>query len=349
MTCVAALSACSSSGDGNPLSLRPSKTSVLPDGKDEVRFTVTYEGQDVTAAAAIWQLAGGDLAADTKLEGAVFTTATAGTYRFEARYESETGALVSDPVTVTAKSEGGSEASGKFFRRVFAQKFTSTGCTGCPALSKELDKMEESAKWEDRMVHAAFHMNYSGTDPMTVGITASYMSRYNQQALPALYYDVDVDTYCLMQPGVTESLEKQLAIPAGCGVAIESKYDAEANELEFTVKALADETNDFRVLPFLVEDGIVAYQVNGYPTPEEQVHNHTVRMALSASLTGDRLASLEAGAEGSKTFKTALSPNWKAENMRVVVCVLHKTDKGFVGTNAAECALNGSVDYKYNE
>lgn len=118
MTCVAALSACSSGGDGNPLSLRPSKTSVLPDGKDEVRFTVTYEGQDVTAAAAIWQLAGGDLAADTKLEGAVFTTATAGTYRFEARYESETGALVSDPVTVTAKSEGGSEASGKFFRRV---------------------------------------------------------------------------------------------------------------------------------------------------------------------------------------------------------------------------------------
>ncbi len=82
MTCVAALSACSSGGDGNPLSLRPSKTSVLPDGKDEVRFTVTYEGQDVTAAAAIWQLAGGDLAADTKLEGAVFTTATAGTLPF---------------------------------------------------------------------------------------------------------------------------------------------------------------------------------------------------------------------------------------------------------------------------
>ena len=48
MTCVAALSACSSGGDGNPLSLRPSKTSVLPDGKDEVRFTVTYEGQDLS-------------------------------------------------------------------------------------------------------------------------------------------------------------------------------------------------------------------------------------------------------------------------------------------------------------
>ena len=100
---------------------------------------------------------------------------------------------------------------------------------------------------------------------------------------------------------------------------------------EFTGKGAGRRDQRLPRAAFLVEDGIVAYQVNGYPTPEEQVHNHTVRMALSASLTGDRLASLEAGAEGSKTFKTALSPNWEAENMRVVVCVLHKTDKGFRG------------------
>ncbi len=168
--------------------------------------------------------------------------------------------------------------------------------------------MEESAKWEDRMVHAAFHMNYSGTDPMTVGITASYMSRYNQQALPALYYDVDVDTYCLMQPGVTESLEKQLAIPAGCGVAIESKYDAEGQRARIYGKGAGRRDQRLPRAAFLVEDGIVAYQVNGYPTPEEQVHNHTVRMALSASLTGDRLASLEAGAEGIEDFQDGIEP-----------------------------------------
>ena len=115
--------------------------------------------------------------------------------------------------------------------------------------------------------------------------------------------------------------------------------------MKFTVKASV--TNEYRILPFLVEDGIVADQDGG---SSDYVHDNVVRAAGAASLVGDRLNTIEKDAEATKSYTFNVQNGWNTDNMRVVVCVLNSSNGvDFYGNNAATCGIDESIDYLYNE
>lgn len=345
---ASAVVSCSDSGstsESASLHLQPSKLNVAADGKDKVSFKVTRDGVDITSSATIWQLAGETLNTDSPLKQAEFSTTNPGSYQFEARYTVNDEIERSEPVIITATNT----AKTTFFRRIFAQQFTSTTCPNCPLLSKVLTKLDETDEWNDRLVRAAFHTDYRGPDPMRLSITDLYLTRYQQNGLPALFLDLRKDTHEInVESTIVKQLQRVLNdYPATCGVAIESAYDATQQEIKVTVKVTASETNDYRVLVFLLEDHLIYSQLGAAETEYE--HNHTVRYAFCAELIGDKLGTIEAGQEATKTFTCSVSDEWKPENLRIVACAVNKSEDGeYYANNSAMCPIDGSIEYKYN-
>ena len=71
------------------LFLTPDKQNIVADGTEVVTFTVTINGEDVTASSTIT-----NLTANTALEGNTFSTDAVGEYLFEAKYEDLTSPQV---------------------------------------------------------------------------------------------------------------------------------------------------------------------------------------------------------------------------------------------------------------
>ena len=78
------------------LALTSDKGYISADGTDMVTFTVTFQGEDVTAEATIT-----NITTNTALEGNTFVTDAAGDYIFEAKY----GEFTSSQLTISASAD----------------------------------------------------------------------------------------------------------------------------------------------------------------------------------------------------------------------------------------------------
>lgn len=330
------------------LTLQSDKTSIVANGADKITFQVMLGNTDVTQSAKIYLVERDGTAVNEKQPSTKFGSTVAGSFVFEARYESGSTKLTSDnKITITVSASSEKEV---FYRKILTQYFTSTGCVACPNMNKALKNLSQT--YQDRMVISTFHMNYgSMADPMSVAVTSKYMVEFAGSGLPRCFLDLRPDTDCSgLTPEKTamENIDRILAdYPAACGVKIDSKYDAakETVSVKFTVKASV--TNEYRILPFLVEDGIVADQMGA---DSNYVHDNVVRVAPASSLVGDRMNTIEKDAEATKSYTFNVESGWKTDNMRVVVCVLSTSDGvNFYGSNAASCGINESIDYLYNE
>lgn len=344
-------------GDG-VLHLTSDKTSISANGSDRVTFVATYSGEDVTkSGATLYLVERNGEAVSERQSSWQFGSREEGTYVFEARYYINGQNLKStERVTVTVTTATPVEEV--FYRKIFGQYFTSVGCHNCPQMNLVLKGLDQ--QYKDRLVVAAFHTDFSGIqDPMTVPITMSYMiDLLGQQGLPAFYLDLNPTTSCYgttTEKTTIANIENTLKkYPATCGVKIESTYDEASRRVTANVTVKASVTNEYRLLAFLVEDGIVYWQDGGGivtgGSDDDYVHDNVVRMALSSQLIGDRLNTIEKDAEVSKKYSFTINEDWDASKLRMVVCVLDTTNGAdFLGNNAATCGINESVDYAYNE
>lgn len=323
------------------LSLVPSKTTLQADGKESITFQVFQDEADVTSQATIWQLAGTE-GTDTQLKSATFSTSTAGTYKFEARYEGE----VSPQVTITATEVNKPAQPEKYYRRVCLMKTTGVECPQCPNGDREIKTLEERS-FPDRLVIISFH-GYTSNDPMNVPYTPTLLSTFKWlgSGFPGVAVDMRAGTtgnlYTLTKAAINASLSEY---PATCGLRIDSK--AANGKLDITVGITSNTGGTYKIGAFLAEDNIIYPQKDGGLTIDDYQHNHTVRLMLSKTLTGDALGDLAADTEKVANFSATLDSAWELDNLQVVVYAVDAS--GYVN-NAAHCpANNQSVDYQLNE
>lgn len=353
LSCFVLLAGCSGSNgetpeEGGKLSLHADKTSIKANGADKVTFTVLQGKTDVTSRARIYMIQRDDATVDEKQASAQFGSRTEGTFVFEARLDNNGTMERTESVTITAT---GKEEE-IYHRNILGMYFTSTGCHNCPQMNSVIKNLDQ--KYLDHLVVTTFHTDFSPTlpDPMTVAITLEYMNNVlYQSGLPGFFLDVRPETKCYGNSTVKttiENIENTLAdYPAACGVKIESKYDAATKKVDvnFTVKAAV--ANEYRILPFLVEDGLVYSQAGA---DDNYVHDNVVRMGLASQLIGDRLGTIEKDAEATKHYSFKLNDNWNPENLRIVVCILDTANgTTFIGNNSAQCGINETIDYAYNQ
>ena len=310
------------------------KNTLTADGKDIITFTVMHAGIDVTADAIIRSVMDGQT-----LDGNTFSTSKAGTYAFEASY----GKYVSKLITVVAQSTSGTVSN--FVRRICAMEFTGTWCAMCPAGMTRLNYLISSS-YEGIVYLMSFHVDGTSADPMTIEQSSILSRKFAISGYPSCVVDMRgtmglSENYSVMRAIFNESLEKY---PAHCGVAISSVYNEVDSEAKVTVKVTSEKTADYRLVLYVVENGL-KYQQNDGGNYRDYTHNHVVRKLLSASVEGDKLGQIAEDKEEVKEYTVALDDTWKAENLSFYALVMD--ENGYVNNLAVCEAINGNADYEY--
>ncbi len=336
------------------------KTEISADGNEEVTFTVMFGSEDVSNAKTL-QLVRTFDGKDKYMARGVnkFSTVTAGTYTFRAEYYYGGNHKTDNEVEIVAEQFfTGDEKN--YRRRYFGTLFTSTGCTYCPVTSKGLKDLQ--AEMPGEISVAAFHSDFGGVaDPMTITETAEFTSALGGfTGLPTFFWNMRPES--VVNGGankniLAESLAKeQEAYDTYSGVAVETMIDGESSLLTVNVGVTSNKPSVFRYLVLLVEDDIPAvgeYEQSGNGKMDDYIHYNAVRDVLTDA-RGDKLNDnlpLSVGVEARATVYAELAPEWKQENMRVIVAALSSEDGGYNWTvnNVNECKVGGDAPYLYEE
>ena len=331
------------------------KTEISADGNDTVTFTVMFGKEDVSSEPTLVLIREFDGEEKRSKGSNQFSTVTAGTYKFTAEYYYGGKFYTDNSVTIEAEPFFSGEEK-DYMQRVLAVYFTSTGCTSCPSATKGLKAVQDANPGVVSVVAFHSHMG-SIEDPMTIPATTSFNAVLGGfDGLPRLFWNMRQGTD-LIGPSFTESFaEETAAYTPQCGVSVStglsiSDHDGKPEDATYDINIgiTSNLPSVYRYLVFIVEDGIVAEQTG----VKDYVHNNVVRAVLTSE-KGDKINDnlpLTVGVE-SKAVKTfTLSPEWKKENIRVVVAASTSPDGGytFIVNNVAECKLGESVDYQYAE
>jgi len=336
------------------------KTEISADGNEEVTFTVMFGSEDVSNARTLQLIREFDGEEKYMAYGAnKFSTVTAGTYKFTAKYYYGGNFYTDNSVTIEAKQFFSGEEMA-YRQRVLGVYFTSTGCTSCPSATKGIKDLQSENPGDISVVAFHSHMGVV-SDPMTIPETGLFNAVLGGfDGLPRLFWNMRKDTE-LIGPVFGESYAEELAsYEPQCGVSVavemvpndyEGKPEGEGSPYLVDIGITSNIPSVYRYLVFVVEDCIVAEQT-GDPN---YVHNNVVRAVLTSE-KGDKVNDnlpLTVGVEAkvSKTFD--VSPDWNRDNLRVVVAATTSADGGytFVVNNVAECKLGHGekTDYQYAE
>lgn len=326
------------------------KTRISADGNEEVTFTVKFGSEDVSNTKTLQIIRKYDGEEKYMSYGVNrFSTVTAGTYEFSAKYYYQGNNYSDNSVKVVAEPFfSGEEKS--YAQRVLGTYFTSTGCVSCPSASNGIKALQEAEPGMISLV--AFHSDLGpSADPMTVPETAQFNAAFGGfEGLPRLFWNMRADTE-LIGPLFTDSYQEEKdSYEPICGVAIETVLDEMASSLKVDVAISSNRPAVCRYLVFLVEDGIIADQMGS--NIEDYVHNNVVRKVLTGT-SGDKLNDnlpLTVGVEAKASKTVTLDSRWNKDNLRVVVAAMMSDDGGYtwVANNVNECAAGESVSYIYS-
>ena len=329
------------------------KTEISADGNDEVTFTVMFGSEDVSKAKTLQLIRNFNGDEKYMAYGAnKFSTVTAGTYTFSAKYYYAGNNYTDNSVTVEAKPFFNGEEK-NYKRQYLGTLFTSTGCNSCPLAAKGLKQLQADNPGE--IILAAFHADMVVPDPMTIAETYEFQTALGGfQGLPAFFWNMREESYTGGSAFSESFAEEKDAYDTYSGVAVETTYDEGSSKLDVNIGITSNVPSVFRYMVILVEDDIPAkgeYEQNGQN--ENYVHYNVVRKVLT-NVTGEKINDnlpLTVGVEVKASKSVTLSKDWKPENMRVIVAAMTSEDGGYNWTvnNVNECKVGGSVSYLYEE
>lgn len=360
---LAVLSSCSGTVDpdaqnpdgpgGNPMEEVPEgvlrifadRTEIAADGNQTVTFTVMFGKEDVSTAPTLQIIREYDGQEKYMPYGAnKFSTVTAGKYIFKAKYYYAGNYYTDNSVIVEASQFYTGEVKA-YKQRLLGILFTSTGCVYCPGAAKALKELQINNP--DAISIAAFHayMENPPEDMMVIPETYEFQNILGgSKGLPAFFWNMDKDTYTGGYAFDESFASAMKTYPPHCGVSVDA-----AKENEISIGIVSNVPAIYRYLVFIVEDGIVATQVDD----PDYVHDNVVRAVLTSE-KGDKINDnlpLTVGVEARAVKTFVPDPSWNKDNLRVVVAATTSADGGytFVVNNVAECGLGGSVSFQYAE
>lgn len=344
MLATVSLAACSDDNDEpaptDELTLTATPTTFVA-GEGSTTFKVTFNGQDVTAAAEI-------TTSGTKVENATWTTQTAGIYKFTATYEGKSSKEVTVTVTEAGDEPGPSE---KYYRSVLLTKFTQTTCVPCSVAHNNFKQLtpEEQEQFLQIAVHCSDRLSCLEGNSLAASMGAS--------VYPTWFFNMKkTKAYTGSNMLGTSSIRSELILaekrnPALCGIKAASTVEGSTAKVKATVDF--QKTANYRIVCALTENNLP--RTNGNETLE--VFDHVLRAAavnaagekLSLFGNGDLVAVTETG-EQEFEFSVELKEEWNKENCEFVIYVLHEqVDKTYLMNNGVACPVGKEVDYRFAE
>ena len=331
-------------------------------GADEngvATFTVTYNGEDVTADSTIFK------GEDEELDGNTFSsTAEPCSIRFWASYGTEVTRaeillnIVATPPSAPAVPVDNNPTKTNFVRRVLLTQFTGTSCGFCPEMMNALYTVAQNEYYSSKYVLAAAQL-YGAADPAYLNDAKTLDKSMGVSSFPTVNVDMQKNTGYRNAEKLFDLIADALErTTVKGGIAVNSEYHAEAGYIVINtlVKAAADA--DFRIGAWLLEDKINSNGMqanNGYSPIEGvdfNIHNNSIRLAnqsrqSSTDYTGLTLGHLAAGETASKSFAFPLLKSWNADNLRVIVFISTKEGDKWCVNNVVKAPKSGSVEFEY--
>ncbi len=211
-------------------------------------------------------------------------------------------------------------------RKIVLEEFTGQLCTYCPGGAREIERLDSI--YTDQLIpvsiHAGGFANPANGAPddfrttagdlynSTFGITqfpAGVVSRLNNGAPTGLsQWDIDILSIKNDVPKVS--------------IGLSTLYDDSTKTLKTIVNTewLSSETGTYNIQIYLVQDSIVAYQLDNNVNIPNYMHRHMLRKAIN-STWGTPLPSSNTGDTDSQDFAITMDPTWEKDQCIVVAYV----------------------------
>lgn len=212
-------------------------------------------------------------------------------------------------------------------KHVLIEDFTGQRCVNCPKAADKIKELQEQYGEDNIIAVGIYGGSYGYNDvskkdpcPLTTEDGNSYYDTWKIKFQPSaiidrvsgvvantIYYATYVNGLIGMEPTVA--------------IFPTTDYDAATKNLKVDVEVAGLKTlQDAKLQVWLVEDGIVDYQLmTDGSRNENYVHNHVFRATVSP-LNGDPINVVEKG-DVKKSYSIQLKDEWKPENMSVVAFV----------------------------
>lgn len=320
---------CSDDDQNGGLQMSVDRDMILANGTDEAHFTVTYNGENVTAEAVIKE----EGSEETLVNG-VFVTSIDGTYSFVAEYKGEK----SEAVKLTAsKGEG-------FKKNVLVMKFTAIGCFSCPDAERAIKKAEKEAPGR------VYPISVYGTlgqmkEFMIEEYINSFKKYFSFNEYPTVVLD-HVDKWGFRNGIQDMAFEKALKAKGEVGIAISTQWEGDKLKVDVKIKGGKQIDYSTNLVVAVLESNLYAEQT-GAVTEDENYHYHVVRKYLT-DLYGEeyKIAKgvLKPGEEYTRSFDYDVPAEFKKANLEVMVYLLKTSERSAL--NCQTVIAGKKIDYE---
>ncbi len=336
--------------------LTADKYAMIADGVDEVTFTATLDGEDVTASSQYCT----DVFCYTS---PVFTTAEPGAYKFHATYELNGETIQSNEITITAKEVEPVEPtefdpSKAIKKNVAFFTWTGTWCPYCGVYKGTMKGVVED--YGDNIVELYLYTTPPNTPgypeaigcPLAVRRTEGQLStdgRFPLQGYPHTVVDFQrVLSGAVPEGQIISAYNACVGNSPKTGVMVNSVLSD--TEVNVTVTVGAKEEGEYAIGIFLVEDHIIAVQSNGGSQYDHTNVAREIGVDSTRSLFGESVGAMTVGQTIEKQFTMNVADNYKPENLSILVYTLYNNESGKpVIDNAVKVTANGLTGYNYAE
>ncbi len=245
----------------------------------------------------------------------------------------------------------GTQADEFIRHKHLVEHVTSQGCSYCPWGDHVLELMGEM---RSDIARVSIHGNQGATDVFRTFKSTALIGFLGASSMPTAAFDRTpyqgtfmqvVSAYPENQQAMAEFFSEQLdnnvTTPVLADVVIDANFNDTTRVLQLNVNG--DVTSDFgatfgsdvTLTVYLIEDSLVAQQLNGTEWIEDFVHNNVFRDALS-DYKGDALKWNVEYTHYANDYNFTLKAAWKVENMSIVAFVSRNTE---VYRNVINCQM----------
>ena len=343
-------------------------STVVQTGKDRAVFVIRYDGEVLDSDAG-YDIYDGDTNRKITLPTLQKTSSSGVTYNlpyYEAS-QSETRSFwiayktlntINQPMNVTAidrevptRPIDPQPENLTFKHRTLFTQFTGLGCGYCPYMIAALRSVLSDEVYGSQAVLAAAH-TYSGDpyapDPDLAGA-------FGVTGYPTVIVDFSSQlqnyNYNANITNLKSAIDRSQRTPAKAGISARMVKDGSTLVMRMTIKV--NETNNYRVGAWVLEDGLTGHQSNYGMEGEFDTHDAVIRYldskdSHSSSYAGHDLGYIQAGEMADYLFVIPIDSEWIEENCRLLLFVTAASGSTYAVTNAVTTSsLTSAVTMEY--
>lgn len=333
------------------LSLSCDKVTIAADGSDVVTFSVTQDGEDVTAESTLYILS--ETGEPEAVKGNTFSTSDAGGYDFYATK----GTFSSDVVSVLA-IPGTTPSHWSFKDRSLILEITATWCGPCSMMKAGIKSLEQDG-WDEGYVVEA----HDG-DALTVD---SFITPLIDFAVGTQNFGIPLVTFNFTDsPRINQNLGSVDANAKGisdatdqansaypCSASANIAYYPDGEEmLKVKSNVAISEAGEYKVCCWLLESNIKMSQTSLPGAADWDVSNHINVLRNISDVSDIAGQSVTVGANETQAFEWDFSVkdlrNGRPQDSHVLVVISKKEDNGkYIVNNVVRCNFKDVAEYEY--